>query len=232
MLKSGGKPGIFTELPSGSTGNGIRFDKQGNMLVADYTGHNILKINMTTKEISILAHEPLMSQPNDIAMDSKDRVYASDPDWKQGKGKIWRVDPSGSVTLLDSLGTANGIEVSPDDNTLYVNAAGKVYAYNLMEDGSVNGKRIIIVFQDGGMDGMRCDVNGNLYIARYGQGSVVKISPEGKILKEIRLTGKCPTNIAFGGRDGCRVYVTIQDRGNLETFKTDSPGKEWKMQKK
>ena len=111
-----------------------------------------------------------MSQPNDIAIDSKDRIYASDPDWKTGKGKIWRIDTDGKVTFLDSLGTANGIDVSPDEKTLYVNASGNVFAYDLSEDGNVSNKRVLIGFADSGMDGMRCDIKGNLYLTRFGKG--------------------------------------------------------------
>jgi gluconolactonase len=61
---------------------------------------------------------------------------------------------------------------------------------------------------------------------------VVKISPEGKIIREIPLVGKRPTNIAFGGKDGCTAYVTLQDQGNLESFRSDIPGREWEMQRK
>ena len=82
------------------------------------------------------------------------------------------------------------------------------------------------------MDGMRCDIKGNLYIARFGKGTVVKVSPEGKVLQEVVLIGKRPTNLAFGGKDGCTVYVTLMDQGNLESFITDFPGREWKMNAK
>ena len=230
ILSPGGKPGVFIELPDSSIGNGIRFDSNGNMLIADYTNHNILKVEMSTKKLSVFAHESGMSQPNDIAIDSKDRIYASDPDWKTGRGKIWRIDTGGQTTLLDSLGTANGIDLSPDEKTLYVNATGNVFAYELSDNGNVSNKRVLIGFADTGMDGMRCDVKGNLYITRFGKSMVVKVSPEGKILKEIILTGKSPTNIAFGGTDGCTAYVTLQDQGNLESFRTDFPGREWEMQ--
>lgn len=230
-LSPEGDASVFIDLPEGSIGNGIRFDSHGNMLIADYTKHNILKVDMATKNVTVFAHESGMSQPNDIAIDSKDRLYASDPDWKAGKGRIWRIDTNGKFTLLDSLGTANGIEVSPDGNTLYVNASRKLWAYDLSSKGRVSNKRILIEFTDFGMDGMRCDVEGNLYIARFGKGVVAKVSPEGKVIKEIPLTGKRPTNVAFGGKDGCTVYVTLQDQGNLESFRVDKPGREWKIQK-
>jgi gluconolactonase len=232
FLPDSGSPGVFIELPDGSIGNGIRFDSHGNMLIADYTNHNILKVDMNNRELTVFVHEAGMSQPNDIAIDSKDRIYASDPDWKAGKGKIWRIDTDGKVTLLDSLGTANGIDISPDEKTLYVNASGNVFAWDLSPEGTVSNRRVLIGFTDSGMDGMRCDINGNLYLARFGKGLVVKISPEGKIIKEITLTGKRPTNIAFGGSDGCTAFVTLQDQGNLESFRTDLPGREWEMQKR
>lgn len=227
----GGQGSIFVELPNNSVGNGIRFNSRGEMMIADYTNHNILKVDMTSKQVSVYAHESSMSQPNDIAIDSKDRLYASDPNWKAGTGRIWRVDTNGKITLLeDNMGTTNGIEVSPDEKRLYVNESvqRKVWVYDLSSDGSVSKKRLLIEFQDFGMDGMRCDVDGNLYITRHGKGVVAKVSPAGELLREIKLTGTKPSNIAFGGPDGKTAYVTLQDRGNIETFRVESPGREWK----
>jgi gluconolactonase len=227
-----GKASVFIELPKGSTGNGIRFDSHGNMLIADYTGHNIIKVNMATKEQTVFAHEPRMSQPNDIAIDNKDRLYASDPNWKAGTGKIWRIDTDGKTTVLDSMATVNGIDVSPDNHTLYVNEKRKIWAYDLSPKGDISNKRLVIEFTDFGMDGLRCDVKGNIYQARYGKGTIAKVSPDGKILQEIQLIGKKPTNVCFGGPDGKTMYTTLQDVGNLETFRVDEPGREWKMAKK
>ncbi|RPI65883.1 MAG: SMP-30/gluconolactonase/LRE family protein, partial [Ignavibacteriales bacterium] len=113
---------LFVELPEGSVGNGIRFNSNGEMLIADYTGHNILKIDMETKEISVFAHEPKMNQPNDIAITSTDILFASDPNWKDSTGNLWRIDKDGTVRLLESdMGTTNGIEVSPGNKILYIN---------------------------------------------------------------------------------------------------------------
>lgn len=230
-----GDTGIFIELPNGSIGNGIRFNSKGDMFIADYTNHNVLKVTMADKQLSVHAHEPTMNQPNDIAIDSKDRIYASDPSWKAGTGQIWRIDTDGKVTLLEKdMGTTNGIDVSPDEKHLYVNESVQrnVWAYDLSDSGTVSNKRLLIQFPDFGMDGMRCDVEGNLYITRHGKGTIVKLSPEGKILKEITLAGKKCSNIAFGGPDGRRVYITLQDNGNIETFLVDAPGREWIMKNK
>lgn len=234
MITPGGKSTLFIELKNGSVGNGIRFNSQGNMLIADYVNHNILRVDMHTKQVSVFANEPHMSQPNDIAIDSKDRLYASDPNWKAGTGSIWRIDTDGRPILLeDSMGTTNGIEVSPDGKILYVNESvqRKVWEYDLSDSGGISNKRLLIQFDDFGMDGMRCDSKGNLYIARHGKGTVVKVSPAGEVLKEISLTGKKPSNIAFGGKDGRTAYVTLQDSGNIERFTVEDPGREWEMQR-
>ncbi len=232
QVTASGAAGIFIELPEGSIANGTRFDSKGNMLIADYTRHNIFRVDMKSKRISILANAPQMTQPNDLAVDSRDRVYASDPDFKENKGRFWRIDPNGEVKLLDSLGPANGIEVSPDEKTIFIGTGRSVWAYDLSSGGDVSNKRLLIEFPDFGTDGMRCDVDGNLFVARIGKGVVAKVSPTGELLKEIALTGKKPTNVAFGGKDGCTVYVTLMDQGNLESFRVDRPGREWKMQHK
>ena len=223
---------VFVELPNGSTGNGIRFNSEGFMLIADYVNHNILRVDMETREISVYAHEPSMNQPNDIAIGDNDVLYASDPNWGNGSGQIWRIEPDGTVTLLETdMGTTNGIEVSPDEETLYVNESvqRKVWAYDLSSEGEIGNKRLLVQFPDFGMDGMRCDVEGNLYITRYGKGTVAKVSPEGEVLLEVKLTGKNPSNIAFGGPDGRTCYVTLADRGNIETFRVDQPGRSWQL---
>lgn len=227
-----GETSLFVELPSGSVGNGIRFDSRGAMLIADYPRHNILRVDMQTRQVSVLAHEPTMNQPNDIAIAASDVLYASDPNWSKSTGQMWRIAPDGTVALLESdMGTTNGIEVGPGDSALYVNesAQRQVWAYDLSPAGEISGKRLLIEFPDFGMDGMRCDVDGNLYITRHGKGTVARVSPEGELLVEIELTGKKPSNIAFGGPDGRTCYVTLQDNGNIETFRVDRPGRSWQL---
>ncbi|RAV08640.1 SMP-30/gluconolactonase/LRE family protein [Paenibacillus contaminans] len=221
---------VFVELPNGSVGNGIRFDSAGDMLIADYVNHNVLRVNMRTKSISVHAHEPAMNQPNDIAISGDDYVFASDPNWGESTGQIWRIDPNGAVTLLEAgMGTTNGIEVSPDGRTLYVNETvqRRIWAYDLSPDRTVANKRLLIEFPDYGMDGMRCDIDGNLYVTRYGKGTIAILTPGGEVVREVELHGKSCSNLTFGGPDGRTVYVTMADNGNIETFRTDTPGLCW-----
>ena len=223
---------VFVELPTGSVGNGIRFNSEGFMFIADYTNHNVLKVDMETREISVHAHEPTMNQPNDLAIGANDILYASDPNWNASTGQIWRINTAGTVSLLEAdMGTTNGIEVSPDEKMLYVNESAQrnVWAYDLSPDGEISNKRLLIQFPDFNMDGMRCDIEGNLYITRHGKGTVAKLSPEGEVLLEVELTGKLCSNIAFGGPDGRTCYVTMADRGNVEVFRADLPGRSWQL---
>ena len=227
-----GTASVFVELPTGSIGNGIRFNSEGFMFIADYTNHNVLKVDMDTRSITVHAHEPTMNQPNDIAIGANDILYASDPNWGASTGQIWRVDTDGTVTLLEAdMGTTNGIEVSPDEKVLYVNESAQrnVWAYDLSPEGEVSNKRLLIQFPDFNMDGMRCDTEGNLYITRHGKGTVAKLSPAGEVLLEVELTGKLCSNIAFGGPDGRTCYVTMADRGNVEVFRSDLPGRSWQL---
>ena len=155
--------------------------------------------------------------------------YASDPDWRGGTGQLWRILPYGKATLLETgMGTTNGVEVGPKGDVLYVNESvqRRVWAYDLDGSGGISGKRLLIAFPDHGLDGMRTDVRGNLYIARYGAGTVAVVSPQGELLHEVRLKGRKPTNVAFGGPDGRTVFVTLQDRGAIEAFRVELPGRE------
>jgi sugar lactone lactonase YvrE len=219
---------LFIEhLPEGSTANGIRFGQDQSMYLADYTGHNVLKVNLKTKALSVYAHDSLLNQPNDLAICCNDRMFASDPNWKESTGQLWRIENGQFYLLSKDMGTTNGVEVSPDEKTLYVNESvqRKVWAFDLDTEGNISNKRLFHQFDDFGMDGMRCDVEGNLYITRYGKGTVAKLSQEGKLLLEVQMKGKKPSNIAFGGKDGKTAYVTLQDRGYIETFRVQKAGR-------
>jgi gluconolactonase len=223
-----GNASLFVALVEGSTANAIKFNSKGDMLLADYTGHNILRVHMGTKEVSVLAHSEDFNQPNDLCINSRDQIFASDPNWQQGTGKLWRIDPDGSIVLLaDSLGTTNGIELSPDEKVLYVNESvqRKIWKFNVDQAGSLSDKTLFAEFPDHGFDGMKCDMEGNLYVTRYGKGTVAILSPEGNMIREVLMKGQKPSNITFGGEDGRTCYVTLQDRGCVETFRSEIPGK-------
>nr|WP_233188661.1 SMP-30/gluconolactonase/LRE family protein [Tenacibaculum sp. SG-28] len=145
-------------------------------------------------------------------------IYASDPNWKNNTGNLWRVTEEKGFELIESnMGTTNGICVSPDGKKLYVNESiqRKVWVYDLLSNGDVANKKEFTSFSDFGLDGMRCDANGNVFITRFGKGTVVVLSPKGDVLYEIELIGQKPSNITFSNTyDTC--YVTMADRGCIE----------------
>ncbi|MGE3820674.1 MAG: SMP-30/gluconolactonase/LRE family protein, partial [Isosphaeraceae bacterium] len=91
-----GEAEVFVTLPGESVGNGIVFDTKGLMYVADYVGHNVLRVDPKTRKIEVFAHAA-MSQPNDLAIAPDGTLYASDPDWSRGTGRVWKISNSGKV---------------------------------------------------------------------------------------------------------------------------------------
>ena len=191
----------FINLPQGSVGNGIRVHPDGDLLVADYVGHNILKINILNKKVQVFAHNEDMNQPNDLVIHPNGFLYASDPNWKMSTGQLWLIRSDGATFCLEkNMGTTNGIEVSPDGKHLFVNESiqRKIWKYKIDKEGFISDKRLFHAFSDFELDGMRCDRKGNLYVTRYGKGTVVCLNGSGKIVKEIQLKGSRPSNITFG----------------------------------
>ncbi len=227
-VKMDGTCEVFVELPDSSIANALQMNSHNEILAADFPRHNILKINPVTKTVAIFCHNEHFNQPNDICINKNDQLFASDPHWKTSTGQLWRIDPNGKATLLeDSMGTTNGICLSPDERILYVNESIQrcVWKYDVDAYGNILHKQLFLRFEDFGMDGMKCDRDGNLYITRYGKGTIAVVSPAGTLLREVRLKGKNCSNLVFGGSDGRTVFITLQDRKGMEKFQNDIPGK-------
>ena len=113
--------------------NGIKFDAEGNMIVAegaDYGGRRVIRTDMKTGKSYIIAGlfegRPFNS-PNDITIDEKGRIYFSDPRYlghepiDQPVQAVYRIDPDGTIhRIITDAGKPNGVCVSPDQKTLYV----------------------------------------------------------------------------------------------------------------
>ena len=229
-ISPSGKGEVFLKLPADSVGNGIRFDRAGNMYIADYVNHQVFKVAPGTSKPVVFASNSMMNQPNDLAISFGGILYASDPNWPEKTGQLWKITVDGRTTrLAEKMGTTNGIEVSPDGRTLYVNesAQRKIWSFAIDSAGNLSGKQLFKSFEDHGFDGMRCDVDGHLYVTRYGKGTVVKLSPSGKVLAEIDVLGKKPSNICFGGPDGRTAYVTEVEHTRIVSFRVERPGLAW-----
>jgi sugar lactone lactonase YvrE len=226
---------LFAVLPEGSVGNAIRFDRDGRMFVADYKKHNIFLIDGSGKGVETYFHSDDFNQPNDMTMAVDGTIYASDPNWKRHDGQVWRVQKSadgnvvgGKMTADRKMSTTNGIDLSPDGKTLYVGESDTREIWSYRIDGSrLVSARLVKRFDDFDIDGLRTDITGNLLVARILKGTIAVVTPEGKLKREIKLTAREPTNLAFGGDDGKTVFVTQRQGRFVESFRTDRPGREF-----
>jgi sugar lactone lactonase YvrE len=224
----------FIDLPDGSVGVSIRFARDGAMYIADYKKHTIFIVERGAREPMVWFHSDVMSQPNDITIARDGAIYASDPDWKGRSGRIWRIAKAadGSIqgeamTAPRAMGTTNGIDLSPDGNTLYVgeSGSGQIWSYAIAGN-TLTKPRLLATFEPNTIDGLRTDVAGRIVVARILKGEIAVIAPNGKLVRSIALTGKEPTNLAFGGSDGKTVYVTQRAGGYIESFRSDREGRE------
>jgi sugar lactone lactonase YvrE len=129
-----------------------------------------------------------MNQPNDLAITAEGMLFASDPDWSAGTGTRWRLDPDGGVSVPEAdMGTSNGVEVSPEERRLGINQTVQRngWADDRSPRGALSNKRLVIQCDDDGLEGMRCDVAGNLSVTRWGKGTVVKLTPTDELRHEI-----------------------------------------------
>ena len=240
----------FAPLPDGSIGSGARFDRAGRLYVADFKAHkvHVFEPGQTVSSVYFdpRAEDPTgkFNQPNDLAMAADGTIYASDPKRSDGTGRIWRITRGADGTVRGELltfgnqpmGVTNGIELSPDEATLYVGESrtsskrARLLAYRL-QDGKLVERRVLKTFDQFDLDGMRTDIDGKLFAARPDAGTVAVFAPDGTPLPEIRLLKKGPTNLAFGGPDGKTVFVTQSEgeHGFIETFSVDRPGREFCM---
>ena len=161
---------------------------------------------------------------------------------------VYRVDTAGKVDLViseEQVPDPNGLAFSPDFKRLYVASTGKgpgdtgpggkgeVYVFDVGANNRLsNGKLFSDFMIDGvkcGPDGLRCDVDGNVWCASnagraVGYNGVTVWNPQGRLIGRIRLPEACG-NVAFGGPKGNRlfmaasqslyaVYVGIQGAGS------------------
>jgi len=208
------------------------------MFVADYKGHNVFVFERGATAPRVYFHSDRFNQPNDMAIARDGTIYASDPHWRRRDGQVWRIvaaeNGSGAGEVMQSvraMGTANGIDLSPDERTLYVGESEtrEIWAYTL-DELRLAAPRLVKRFPDFSIDGLRTDMDGRIYVARILKGTIAVLAPDGTQLREIPLQAKEPTNLAFGGPDGKTVFVTQRKGGFIESFRVDRPGREFCLQ--
>jgi gluconolactonase len=219
--------------PSGSlTGdgqgsNGLQVDAQGNLVLCQHGERRIARLEKdgTFTPLADKYEGKRFNSPNDLVIAKDGTIYFTDPPYGLKKGEtpelpqhgVYAVTPAGKVSLvIADLRFPNGIALSPDQKTLYIAVSDpkdtRVMAYDLHDDGSAKNAHVFFNAQPlksaarkGGCDGMKVDMQGNIWTT--GPGGVLVISKAGKHLGTI-LTGQATANCAFGGADRSTLYIT------------------------
>lgn len=216
--------------PSGMS-NGLMFDADCNLLSAegaDFGGRRITQTDMQTGVSQMIAglYDDLpLNSPNDLAIDEQDRVYFTDPRYMGNEAilldmAVYRIDPDGSIhQIITDIGTPNGLAISPDQQTLYVvdtgttvdnvTTPGRILAYNLNADGSVNFRNVVVEYEvSRRADGMTVDADGNLWVA-------VQDSRPNDAQRRQGIFAYTPT-----GEE--KAYIPLYDRPRNVTFARDT----------
>lgn len=184
--------GEVSVFRKGAGTNGLLFDARGRLLACE-PGQRRVTRTEPDGQVTVLAEKyngMRFTTPNDLTVDSKGRVYFSDPcygdrsqiEMKDETGQtvegVYRIDPDGKVSRVigREVERANGVLVTPDDRYLYVadnnnntkGGARKLWRFDLQTDGSVDLKSKKLVYDWGtgrGPDGFKQDAKGRLYVA-------------------------------------------------------------------
>jgi L-arabinonolactonase len=190
-------------------------------------------LDFSTGEVSFVSdpepHLPL-NRLNDGKVDRRGRFLFGSMDTQENdkSGRLYRLDPDFSVTVLDDgLICSNGPCWSPDDSTFYFSDtwSGEIWAYDYdIETGAVSNRRTFGTTETsstGGFDGSTVDAEGCVWNALVYDGKVVRYTPDGSVDRIIDMPVKKVTSVMFGGPELDTLYVTSMARPPLPRFPDD-----------
>ena len=213
--------------------NGNTRDRQGRLVTCEHGGRRVTRTEYDGT-LTVLMDNwqgKRLNSPNDVVVKSDDSIWFTDPPFgiishyeghkaeSEVAQNIYRIDGEtgeASVVADDILGP-NGLCFSPDETKLYVvESLGvptrKILAYDVSANGrELTNKRLLIDAGPNGVpDGMRCDVDGNLWCG-WGKGfealdGVFVFSPDGTRIGHIALP-ECCANVCFGGLKRNRLFM-------------------------
>jgi gluconolactonase len=208
--------------------NGMTYDEAGNLYVCEHVTSSLV-METATGERKVLATHwqgKELNSPNDVVVRSDGTLYFTDPTYGRtpvfGRERkpelnyqgLYRVEPDGTLhrEAID-FNQPNGLCFSPDERILYVNDTERAHirSFDVAPDGSLSGSRVFLEqigtcnYDEGVVDGMKCDEHGNVYVT--GPRGIWVISPQGKHLGII-LMPEVAGNMNWGGRDWHDLYCT------------------------
>ena len=225
-------------LSSGMQSNGTLAAKNGNLIVCDMFGHRVVEVDPATGRVVRVVLDKVNGKPidgpNDLVMDAKGGLYITDPQFtpestKSQPGKqVYYVAPDGTARVVIGPGEyamPNGVELSPDGKTLYVNNTWQqpgenfVWAYDVAADGSLSNKRQFAMLNltptvleaakpadrvDSGADGTAVDTDGRYYVATRTGAQI--FLPDGTYAGTIWVP-QYPVSLTFGGANNDVLYI-------------------------
>jgi gluconolactonase len=238
--------GAYRAISKGLQTNGLMPLANGNLAVCDMFGHRVVEMTVQGKIVKTLAASfegKRIDGPNDIVTDAKGGIYFTDPQFTAEAKKfqpgraVYYIKPDGKVIRVipvNDFAMPNGILLSPDGRTLYVNNTydnesfwnvdsdkdNWVWAYDVNDDGTVANPRkhaqLVLTPEvaerkgrSSGADGMTIDANGGLYVATY--MGVQVFNPKGEFLGLIN-TPVYPVSCCFGGDDLKTLFIVGYDK--------------------
>lgn len=244
-LSTSGELTVFRE--DSGRANGNIFDARGRLVTCEGAEsgpggrRRITRTDLGTGAVEVLTERfegKRYNSPNDLCIDTRGVIYFTDPRYGDPAGRemdveaIYRLDVDGRVRRILSqpeVQKPNGIVIGPDDRTLYVVDSNprpggnrKIWRFILDAEGNPGGQRLVYDFGTGrGGDGMRIDVEGNLWIAaginqdrnRPGEtldvpAGIYVVRPDGQLLGRIPIPEDSVTHLTFGPPDRKTLYVT------------------------
>jgi len=162
------------------------------------------------------------ASPNDLVIDKKGGIYFTDvgPNQFQPRSEesgsppaVYYINPGGKlIRVVDNLPGANGIILSTDEKTIYVNNRSEyIVAFEVQPDGTLANKRNYAKYDNSmGGDGLTVDSQGRLYTASGGRVQI--FDPKGQYIGSIPIP---TTNLAFAGPDKKTLYMVGGSAGGL-----------------
>jgi gluconolactonase len=234
LLEDDNHLSVFRTPSFNSNGNTV--DPQGRLVTCEHSGRRVTRTEHdgTITVIADSYNGNKLNSPNDVMVASNGSIWFTDPTYgikgdyeglqaqpEQEKHNVYRVDgQTGKVTVvIDDFVQPNGITLSPDEKRLYVIDSGitdggpahiRVFDVDI-DSGSVSNGRVFAEgFAPGLTDGMRCDVDGNVWCsmgwADPREDGVRCYSPEGQLLGKIHVP-ETVANLTFGGLLRNRLYI-------------------------
>jgi gluconolactonase len=231
--------GVSLFLEPTNRANGLTRDLQGRLVACEHDTRRVTRLEIDGS-LTVIANSfqgRQLNRPNDVVVKSDGCIYFTDPWTSPNAPNQWDLTFSGVYRLTPDLGTLsllvddfiipNGLAFSPDEKILYINDTrrGHIRAFELNPNGML-AKQTDRVFADlrgpesGVPDGMKVDVDGNVYCG--GAGGIWVMDPSGRKLGRIVHGATATTNMAFGGDDWKTLYFT--SRNHLGSVKVKIPG--------